>query len=193
MGRTFIGMINISEVTIKGIERNHLFVDIKVCEPFFEKRIEIIDGEEKVVKRKNNGISENNPILVDKSNTNLLKKVNLLEEGDIVYLKYHIEKDVEINNTENWNLLDILDDIDIMELNNRNTLIPIEIPKRERIIQPRKTVTKETKSKAKKISKKDIQIVELKQKVAELEGENAQLKSKLQLSQKQAEENANIN
>lgn len=183
MGRTFIGMTSIREVTIKGIEGDHLFVDIKVCNPYFERRIEIIDGEEKLVKRKNNGISENNPILLDISNANLLEKVNLLEEGDIVYLKYHIEEGVDSYNTEKWKLLDILDDIDMLELSNENCLFTQPIPERKSIIQPRRKGKNKTNSKEKKLSKKDKEIAELNEKVVVLEGENAQLKSQLQLLQ----------
>lgn len=170
---------NRAEVTFKKIEGDNLIVDIKVCEPYFRKCLELVDGEEKIVRRKFNGIVENNIIFLDKSNSLLLEKVNQLKEGDIVYLEYHIKKGVDSYNTENWQLLNILDEIDMIELSNKNCLFTQPVPERENIIQPRRI------SKNKKTSKKDI-------KIATLEEENAQLKLQVQLFQKQLEEKVNV-
>lgn len=180
MGRTFIETTALYESKIKRIERDHLIADIQVEKPYTLKGYRIVDGTKKRATKKFNGIEENVIVYFDGNNCNFSEKVKKLKEEDIIFLKYHIPVGVERNNPNEWQILDILDDIDLLEEENKNVLFGGETIAKDQIIQPRR---KETKSKEKKLNKKDIEIANLKEKVVVLEGENAQLKSQLQLLQ----------
>lgn len=171
----FTESIEIKEVTFRGLDGNNFICDIEWEKPKREKRLVEVDGTSVLKTVTCYSIDKDVKIKLDTSNSNLLEKVSLLRNRDIIYIKFRIPKNSYRYKTDDWEIIDVLDDLNLLEYSEQYCLIKGDIPKRERIIQPRR------KTKDKKSSKKDI-------KIAELEEENAQLKSQIQLLQKQLQD-----
>ncbi len=167
--------IEIKEVTFRGFDGNNFICDIEWEKPKREKRLVEVDGTSVLKTVTCYSEDKDVKIKMDTSNPNLLEKVRELKNRDIIYIQFRIPKNSYRYKTEDWEILDVLDDLDLLEISEQNCLIKGDIPKRERIIQPRR------KTKDKNPSKKDI-------KIAKLEEENTQLKSQIQLLQKQLQD-----
>lgn len=172
---TFIEIKESREITFKGLENNYLICDIEWAKAKRVKRMVDVDGELKLKTVTDHPLEKGAKIKLDISNPELLEKANLLVDGDIITISYRIPANVDQYDTDTWEIIDILDDIDLLEISNKHCLIPDEIPKKENKIQPKRT--------AKKKNKKDI-------KIAELEQENAQLRLRIQVLEQQLNNNA---
>lgn len=111
---------------------------------------------------------------VDTNNIKLMEKVKKLKSKQKIHIRVKYPRRGGYFNINTWEVIEIFDDNDLLELSNKTGLFPSEIPQ---IYRPQETLEK-----PKKQYKKDIEIAELKEKVVELEKENAQLKSQLQLA-----------
>ncbi len=161
----------IKEIIFKGIDEENLICDFELEEAQMVKRLVEEKGQTKIKKKKRHPVAENARIKLDTTNKELLEKTKLLVNGDVVYIKVIMPKGTDFYNTDDCLIMDILDDIDLLEIRNQNCLITRNVPKKEDKIQPRRSTTK-------KVSKKD-------KRIAELEEENSELRSQIQILQKQ--------
>lgn len=150
----------IREVTFKGLEDNYFICEIILGSPR-TRRINNVRVTQKYGEA-------NAKLKIPENNIELLSKVKAIRKNRKVIIRYRIPKGVSYYARDclGWELIDILDEIDLLELSNKKTLIPSEIPKRE--------------NKVKKKSSKDIIIEERDRRIAELEEQIQMLQEKLQ-------------
>lgn len=164
----FTKIIDRKEITVKGVEGANLICDFEWEEPRMVKMLVEEKGQTVIRKRKHHFTAENVKIKMDTTNKELLEKANMLVDGDIVDMYFHIPKNANYRDTDKWLIVDLSDEIDLLEKNNQNCLLKCDVPQKEAIIEPKRKATKKTK----KISKD--------KRIAELEEENANLRLQLQ-------------
>lgn len=114
---------------------------------------------------------------VDTNNIKLMEKVKKLKSKQKIYIRVNYPRRGGYFDTDTWKVIEIFDDKDLLEMSNKNCLFPNETPQNDKL--------QEALKKPKKQYKKDIRITELEEKIFVLEEEKAQLKSQLELLQKQ--------
>lgn len=170
------------QVKFKGLEGDCLICDIEWAKPKRVKRIMEVDGNQVFKTVTERLISKNARIKLDINNHKLLEKIKSLKKNKKIYIEARIPANIDRQDTVKWELQNILDEIDLLELSNKNCLIQCEIPSRDELKE------KNASYKPKKKSKKDIKIAELEEKAIKLEEENSQLKLQFQLLQKQLQD-----
>lgn len=158
--------------TFKKVEGDYIICDIKVGKPSRKKQL--VHGKVKTVTDKN--MIENAKVKLDLNNDNLLKKVKKLKNKEEVTLKFIRPMREYYFNSENYNLIDVLDRFDLNELRNRNSLFQTPCITREEY--EKRNLKKKTKTET---------IAEKESKINELEIENAKLKLKIQELQQQSQ------
>lgn len=173
----FTQIIDKKEITIKGVEEENLICDFEWEKPkMLPTPVE--EGGRIVIRRRKHYFSANNvKIKMDTSNKELIEKANMLVDGDIVNMSFHIPQNANYYDTDKWLILDLSDEIDLLEISNRNCLMTCDVPEKENIIEPKRKVTK----KVNRVSKKDKRIAELEEENTQLKEENAQLKLQIQI------------
>lgn len=154
----------IRKVTFRKLEGDYFVCDIEWQKAKRVKRRVNINGKLELKLVTDHPVTKNAKIKLDVANTKLLEKANMLINRDIIYISYNIPACVEEYDIDKWTIVDILDEIDLLEINNRNALFQCKVPVKEKLIQPTRKKTK---------SKKDI-------KINELEEENAELRLQIQ-------------
>lgn len=171
MGQYLFDTIDTKEIKFKSIEGDFFIFDIEIYPPEWRKIKEIINGEEKIVRRKIPRIIENAKVKLGENKAEIIKKVNTFNKHDIMYLRYCIPKGGDNWAPETWKLLNVWNEEDRWEYNYKyqNTLFDDEF-----IPRYKNKITKTTKAP----SKKDLRI-------KNLENENANLKLQIQELQQQ--------
>lgn len=169
----FTQIIDRKKITAKGLEGQNLICDVELEKPKMLPTLVEEGGRTVIRRRKHTFIKENAKIKMDTTNKELLEKANMLVDGDIVDMYFHIPKNADYYDTDKWLIVELSDEIDLLEKSNQNCLLKCDVPEKEAIIEPKRKATKKTN----KVSNKDKKIAELEKKITELEKENAQLKS----------------
>ena len=168
----FIDVDRIREITFQGKEDDYIICDFEWSKP---KKIEVkIKG--KLKSTTYHPVAKMAKIKLDMSNPTLLEKVNMLTKRDVVYMKYHIKAGDYDEDISAWTVIDIFDDIDKLDDSNKSHIfdskvLEDKIPKKDKLIQPRKKADK-------KLSKQEEKIEVLEAKITELETENIEVKVK---------------
>ena len=128
MGQYLFDTIDTKEIKFKSIEGDFFIFDIEIYPPEWRKIKEIINGEEKIVRRKIPRIIENAKVKLGENKAEIIKKVNTFNKHDIMYLRYCIPKGGDNWAPETWKLLNVWNEEDRWEYNYKyqNTLFDDE-------------------------------------------------------------------
>lgn len=139
-------------VPFKGLEGDYFICDIEWEKASKVKKWEEVNGKMKLKSVTHHPIDKDVRLKLDTTNSKLLEKIDTFAKGEVVRISYRVygRREYEI---DTWEIIDVLDEIDLAELSNQNCLITTDVEVvRKRVEEKRakdKTKAKPIKSKKK--------------------------------------------